>query len=62
MPRFVLSRGKTVVDEHGLHTVEGSGQFVAREPFQSVSKALSTWKKTIAPRKVERTGLPQSGV
>ena len=62
LPRFVLSRGKTVVDQDGIHTVEGSGQFVARRPFQSVSKALSTWKKSIAPRKVERTGIPQSGV
>jgi dihydropyrimidinase len=62
LPRFVLSRGKTVVDQNGVHTVEGSGQFVARKPFQSVSKALSTWKKNNAPQKIERTGIPQTGV
>jgi dihydropyrimidinase len=62
LPRFVLSRGKTVVDLNGVHTVEGSGQFVARKPFQSVSKALSTWKKNNAPQKIERAGIPQTGV
>ena len=62
LPRFVLSRGKTVVDSNGVHTVEGSGQFVARKPFQSVSKALSTWKKNNAPQKIERAGIPQTGV
>jgi hypothetical protein len=27
-----------------------------------VTKALSTWKELTAPRKVERTGIPASGV
>jgi dihydropyrimidinase len=62
LPRFVLSRGKTVVDLDGVHTMQGSGQFIARKPFQSISKALSTWKKSNAPQKIERAGIPQSGV
>ncbi len=35
---------------------------VAREPYQAVNRALSTWKEITAPRKVERTGIPATGV
>jgi dihydropyrimidinase len=35
---------------------------VKREPFAAVNKALSTWKEITAPRKVQRTGIPASGV
>ena len=45
-----------------MKTEEGHGQFVPREPFPAVSKALSKWKELTAPRKVERTGIPASGV
>ena len=62
LPRFTLSRGVMVVQESEMHTREGHGQFVAREPFQAVNKALSTWKELTAPRKVERAGIPASGV
>ena len=62
MPRFTFSRGEMVVQENEMHTREGHGQFVAREPFQTVNKALSTWKELTAPRKVVRSGIPASGV
>jgi len=62
LPRFTLSRGKVVIEEALVKTEEGHGQFVKREPFQAVNKALSTWKELVAPRKVERTGIPASGV
>jgi len=62
LPRFTLSRGKVVIEETTVKTEEGHGQFVKREPFQAVNKALSTWKELVAPRKVERTGIPASGV
>ncbi len=45
-----------------VQTEEGHGEFVAREPHGAVNKALSTWKELTAPRKVERTGIPASGV
>jgi dihydropyrimidinase len=51
------AKGKTITKAQ-----EGHGEFVAREPFQAVNKALSTWKELTAPRKVERTGIPASGV
>jgi dihydropyrimidinase len=62
LPRYVLSRGKVVVDDGAVKTEEGHGQFVAREPFPAVSRALSQWKELTAPRKVERSGIPASGV
>ena len=62
LPRFVLSRGDIVVNNGKLDTKPGHGEFVAREPHMAVNKALSTWKDLVAPRKVERTGIPASGV
>lgn len=62
LPRYVLSRGEVVVSEGKVDAKPGHGQFVAREPHQAVNRALSTWKELTAPRKVERTGIPASGV
>ncbi len=62
LPRFTLTRGKVVIEEATVKTREGHGEFVRREPFQAVNKALSTWKELVAPRKVERTGIPATGV
>jgi dihydropyrimidinase len=62
LPRFVLSRGKVVVDDGALKLQEGHGQYVPRDPFPATSKAFSTWKELTAPRKVERSGIPPSGV
>ncbi|MBO6673545.1 MAG: dihydropyrimidinase [Rhizobiales bacterium] len=62
LPRYTLTRGVVAVDDGEVKTREGHGKFVAREPFQAVNTALSTWKEVTAPRKVERTGIPASGV
>ena len=62
LPRFTLTRGYVAVEESSIKTREGHGQFVARDPFPAVSSALSTWKEVTAPRKVQRTGIPASGV
>ena len=62
LPRFTLTRGKVAVKDGAVQTEEGHGEFVARPPGQSVNKALSTWKELTAPRKVERSGIPASGV
>jgi dihydropyrimidinase len=62
LPRYTLTRGMVAIEEGAVKTHEGHGQFVAREPFQAVNKALSAWKELTAPRKVERTGIPASGV
>ena len=62
LPRFVLTRGHVAVSEDKLDTREGHGQFVPREPRGAVNRALSQWKDITAPRKVQRTGMPATGV
>ena len=62
LPRYTLTRGRVGVDDGKVIPQEGHGEFVRREPFQAVNKALSTWKELTAPRKVQRTGIPASGV
>ena len=62
LPRFVLSRGKVSIVENEVKTEPGHGKFVAREPKNPVNRALSQWKDLVAPRKVERTGIPATGV
>ncbi|CAN7424105.1 dihydropyrimidinase [Neorhizobium sp. LjRoot104] len=62
LPRYTLTRGVVAIEDGAVKTQEGHGQFVKREPFQAVNKALSTWKELTSPRKVERTGIPASGV
>jgi dihydropyrimidinase len=62
LPRYVLSRGKVSIVEDEVKTEPGHGKFVAREPRNPVNRALSQWKEITAPRKVERTGIPATGV
>lgn len=62
LPRFTLTRGHVAIEEGTVKTQEGHGKFVKREPYQAVNSALSKWKELTAPRKVERTGIPASGV
>ena len=62
LPRFVFTRGEVAVDNGKVDAKPGHGEFVAREPKGAVNRALSTWKELVAPRKVERTGIPASGV
>ncbi len=62
LPRFVLSRGKLVVSDGEMKNEPGHGKFVPRAPRMSVNRALSQWKAITAPRKVERAGIPATGV
>ncbi|TIU97815.1 MAG: dihydropyrimidinase [Mesorhizobium sp.] len=62
LPRFVFSRGELSMQEAEVKAKPGHGEFVAREPNAAVNRALSTWKEISAPRKVERTGIPATGV
>ncbi|MCA0015105.1 dihydropyrimidinase [Mesorhizobium sp. B292B1B] len=62
LPRFVFSRGELSIEEAEVKAKPGHGQFVSREPNAAVNRALSTWKEITAPRKVERTGIPATGV
>ncbi|SNS55163.1 dihydropyrimidinase [Tropicimonas sediminicola] len=62
LPRYTLTRGRVAVVDGEVKPKEGHGEFVAREPNGTVNKALSTWKELTAPRPVERSGIPASGV
>ncbi len=59
LPRFTLTRGQVAVHDGEIRTEEGHGEFVAREPN---GRALSTFKELTAPRPVQRSGIPASGV
>ncbi len=62
LPRYVLTRGQLAVNDGTLQSEPGHGQFVKREANGTVNKALSSWKELTAPRPVERTGIPATGV
>lgn len=62
LPRFVLSRGRVSVEESTMKHEPGHGRFVAREPRMAVNRALSRWKEITAPRAVQRSGIPATGV
>ena len=62
LPRFTLTRGKVAVHDGEIRTEEGHGKFVKREPNATVNKALSSWKALTAPRPVQRSGIPATGV
>ncbi|HHY50256.1 MAG TPA: dihydropyrimidinase [Alphaproteobacteria bacterium] len=62
LPRFTLTRGKVAVVENEVRAEQGHGQFVPREPRGAINRALSTWKEITAPRAVQRTGIPATGV
>jgi dihydropyrimidinase len=62
LPRFVLTRGKVAVTENEVKAEQGHGEFVPRKATNPVNRALSTWKDIVAPRKIERTGIPATGV
>jgi len=62
LPRFTLTRGQVAVHDGELRSEEGHGKFVPRPPLNPVNKALSTWKELTAPRPVQRSGIPASGV
>src|SRR3954470_18797008 len=62
LPRFTLSRGKVSVTENKVSAEPGHGKFIAREATNPVNRALSQWKEITAPRKIERTGIPATGV
>ena len=61
LPRYVLGRGKLSIVENEIKAEQGHGKFVAREAKNPVNRALSQWKEIVAPRKVERTGIPATG-
>ncbi|MDB5506226.1 MAG: Dihydropyrimidinase [Devosia sp.] len=62
LPRYVFSRGQLAVTENAMSNEPGHGQFVAREAKNPINRALSQWKEISSPRKIDRTGIPATGV
>ncbi|SEM59341.1 dihydropyrimidinase [Loktanella fryxellensis] len=62
LPRYTLTRGRVAFADGAINPDPGHGQFVARAPKGAVNRALSTWKELTAPRPVERSGIPATGV
>jgi Dihydroorotase and related cyclic amidohydrolases len=62
LPRYTLTRGRVAVMDGEVKGQEGHGKFVKRAANTPTNKALSKWKDLTAPRPVERTGIPASGV
>ena len=62
LPRFTLTRGSVAIHDGEVRTQEGHGKFVSRPGNGVTNKALSTWKELTAPRPVERSGIPATGV
>lgn len=58
LPAVVFSRGKVAYRQGDVLADTGDGQFVKRQANAPVNRALSTWKELVAPRKVERAGIP----
>ncbi|WP_420407108.1 dihydropyrimidinase [Hoeflea sp.] len=62
LPRYTLTRGHVAIDDGEVKAQEGYGKFVKRPPVTATNKALSTWKELTSPRKIERSGIPATGV
>jgi len=62
LPRYTLTRGYVAIADGEVKTKEGHGEFVARQPHGEVNRALSAWKELSAPRPVQRSGIPATGV
>jgi len=54
MPRYTLTRGMVAVEEGDVKAKMGHGEFVPREAYPAVNRALSQWKEITAPRAVIR--------
>ncbi len=58
LPAVVFSRGKVAYRQGEVLGDTGDGHFVKRPANAPVNRALSAWKELVAPRKVERAGIP----
>ncbi len=54
LPRFTLTRGQLAISENEVTTQEGHGEFVKRESYPAVNRALSTYKELTSPKPIIR--------
>ena len=58
LPALTFSRGALAFRQGEILAGAGDGRFVKRPANAPVNRALSAWKELVAPRKVERAGIP----
>ncbi|MCM2503305.1 dihydropyrimidinase [Aureimonas altamirensis] len=58
LPALTFSRGALAFRQGEILAGTGDGRFVRRPANAPVNRALSAWKELVAPRKVERAGIP----
>ena len=58
LPAITFSRGRVAYRDGDVRAEKGDGRFVERPANAPVNQALSTWKELVAPRRVERSGIP----
>jgi len=54
LPRFTITRGVVAISEDDIDTRMGHGEFVARDAYPAVNRALSKWKELSSPRAIVR--------
>lgn len=54
-PLIVVSQGRVVVDQTGLHVVQGSGRYLARQPFPITAYGPLRIKNRLIPMAVDRS-------
>lgn len=60
-PLVVIAQGRVVVDQTGLHVVQGSGRFLPRQPFPLAAYGPLRIKNRLVPIAVDRSSKEGSG-
>ena len=56
-PLVVVCNGRVVLDQTGLHVVQGGGRFLARQPFPLAAYGPLRIKNRLVPVSVDRSGI-----
>lgn len=61
-PLVVVSQGRVVVDQSGLHVSQGAGRYLARQPFPLTAYGPLRIKSRLVPMHVDRSGEQEGDV
>lgn len=60
-PLVVIAQGRVVLDQTGLHVVQGSGRYLPRQPFPITAYGPLKIKSRLIPATVDRTATDEDG-
>lgn len=60
-PLVVVAQGRVVLDQTGLHVVQGGGRYLARQPFPITAYGPLKIRSRLIPATVDRSGEPEAG-